>query len=125
MWDIPVAAEVDSAGGGGRYTWSADAEMPDGTGIDGSAGQQPRGSRLIGNVCHEIGYNEKQSSCWGQACDQHRMRNAAAAVLGAVLLAAVNRTTLRHNAITNHQHCRPRAGRSTAQRSAAQLWCRL
>ena len=68
MWDIPVAAEVDSARGG-RYTWSADAEMPDGTGIDGSPGQQPRGSRLVGNICHEIGYNEKQSSCWGQACD--------------------------------------------------------
>jgi hypothetical protein len=28
---------------------------------------QPRGTRLIGNICHELGYNEKQSSCWGQA----------------------------------------------------------
>lgn len=32
-------------------------------GIDGSDGNQPRGTQVIGNLCHEYGYNQKQSSC--------------------------------------------------------------
>ena len=36
-------------------------------GVDGTGGEQPRGTRVVGNVCHEIGHYQKQSSCWFQA----------------------------------------------------------
>ena len=45
------------------YTQSTDPMMPPGTGIDGSAGNQPRGSLIEGNLCHEYGLHQKQSSC--------------------------------------------------------------
>lgn len=35
--------------------------------MDGMAGEQPRGILFQGNLCHEIGHFEKQSSCWFQA----------------------------------------------------------
>jgi hypothetical protein len=37
--------------------------MPPGTGIDGTDGNQPRGTQVTGNMCHEYGFNQKQSSC--------------------------------------------------------------
>ena len=37
--------------------------MPRGTGMDGSDGNQPRGTQVRGNLCHEYGFNQKQSSC--------------------------------------------------------------
>ena len=40
-----------------------DSRMPPGTGIDGSQGNQPRGSVFEGNLCHEYGFHQKQSSC--------------------------------------------------------------
>ena len=36
-------------------------------GIDGTKGNQPRGTLVKSNLCHEIGLYEKQSSCWFQA----------------------------------------------------------
>lgn len=35
--------------------------------MDGTSGEQPRGTLIEGNLCHEIGHFEKQSSCWFQA----------------------------------------------------------
>jgi len=37
------------------------------SGIDGTGGEQPRGTRVIGNLVHELGHFEKQSSPWFQA----------------------------------------------------------
>ena len=31
--------------------------------MDGSDGNQPRGTHVRGNLCHEYGFNQKQSSC--------------------------------------------------------------
>jgi hypothetical protein len=45
------------------YTTSDDPLMPAGTGMDGSDGNQPRGTQVLDNLCHEYGYNQKQSSC--------------------------------------------------------------
>ena len=45
------------------YTTSDDPLMPPGTGMDGSDGNQPRGTQVHGNLCHEYGFNQKQSSC--------------------------------------------------------------
>ena len=45
------------------WTKSDDPLLPPGTGVDGSDGNQPRGTQVIGNLCHEYGYNQKQSSC--------------------------------------------------------------
>lgn len=44
------------------WTESTDPLMPAGTGMDGTAGNQPRGTQIIGNLCHEYGFNQKQSS---------------------------------------------------------------
>lgn len=33
-------------------------------GIDGTSGEQPRGTVVDGLFCHELGQYEKQSSCW-------------------------------------------------------------
>lgn len=41
--------------------------LPDGNGINGADGNQPRGTRIINNIVHEVGLYEKQSSCWFQA----------------------------------------------------------
>eukprot|EP00039_Didymoeca_costata_P023769 m.8181 g.8181 ORF g.8181 m.8181 type:complete len:1067 (-) comp3851_c0_seq2:220-3420(-) len=45
------------------YTKGTDPEQPEGTGIDGSDGNQPRGTRVVSNLCHEYGFFQKQSSC--------------------------------------------------------------
>ena len=37
------------------------------SGIDGTAGEQPRGTQVLGNLVHELGHFEKQSSPWFQA----------------------------------------------------------
>ena len=37
------------------YTKSEDIRSPPGTGIDGSDGNQPRGTQVVGNMCHEYG----------------------------------------------------------------------
>ena len=36
-------------------------------GPDGRGGEQPRGTIVSGNICHEIGLWQKQSSLWFQA----------------------------------------------------------
>jgi len=41
-------------------------QMPPGAGIDGTSGEQPRGTRVIGNFVRDIGFNERQSSAWGE-----------------------------------------------------------
>eukprot|EP00698_Gefionella_okellyi_P023671 TRINITY_DN8153_c0_g1_i1.p1 TRINITY_DN8153_c0_g1~~TRINITY_DN8153_c0_g1_i1.p1 ORF type:complete len:532 (+),score=110.27 TRINITY_DN8153_c0_g1_i1:508-2103(+) len=35
--------------------------------IDGTNGEQPRFTTIVGNLIHELGHFEKQSSCWFQA----------------------------------------------------------
>ena len=35
--------------------------------MDGTSGEQPRGTLIENNFCHELGHFEKQSSCWFQA----------------------------------------------------------
>ena len=45
------------------YTTSKDKRSPAGTGVDGSNGNQPRGTVVQGNICHEYGMHQKQSSC--------------------------------------------------------------
>mmetsp|Transcript_14885 Transcript_14885/g.44162 ORF Transcript_14885/g.44162 Transcript_14885/m.44162 type:complete len:907 (-) Transcript_14885:74-2794(-) len=35
--------------------------------MDGTSGEQPRGTVVANNLCHELGHFEKQSSCWFQA----------------------------------------------------------
>ena len=35
--------------------------------FDATAGNQPRGTRVVGNLVREVGIYEKQSSGWGQA----------------------------------------------------------
>jgi hypothetical protein len=44
------------------WTKSADQKLPPGTGMDGTDGNQPRGTQIVGNLCHEYGINQKQSS---------------------------------------------------------------
>jgi hypothetical protein len=46
------------------FTSSIDTSVPAGVGIDGTAGNFPRGTQMIGCTCHEIGTVEKQSSCY-------------------------------------------------------------
>jgi hypothetical protein len=46
------------------FTSSIDPSVPAGVGIDGTAGNFPRGTQMIGCTCHEIGTVEKQSSCY-------------------------------------------------------------
>lgn len=41
--------------------------LPFGMGMDGTGGDQPRGTHVVGNLCHEIGSFQKQVSCWFQA----------------------------------------------------------
>ena len=45
------------------WTTSTDPLSPPGTGMDGSNGNQPRGTVVKGNLCHEYGMFQKQSSC--------------------------------------------------------------
>jgi len=45
---------------------SPSEQLPPGEGIDGTAGEQPRLTTVVGNFIHEIGHYEKQSSCWFQ-----------------------------------------------------------
>ena len=48
-------------------------ELPPGIGYDGTGGQQPRGTKVFGNLVREIGLNERQSSAWSEAkaCESH------------------------------------------------------
>ena len=41
--------------------------LPKGTGVDGTGGEQPRYTSIVGNVVREIGLNERQSSAWSEA----------------------------------------------------------
>lgn len=45
------------------YTKGNDPAQPPGTGIDGSDGNQPRGTIIRECLCHEYGFFQKQSSC--------------------------------------------------------------
>lgn len=55
---------------GNEFNWIGDSAMA-GWGYtdehDGTAGEQPRGTIIIENVCREIGIYQLQSSCWFQA----------------------------------------------------------
>lgn len=42
------------------------SRLPDGVGIDGDGGAQPRGTRFAGNVVSDIGLTERQSSAFGE-----------------------------------------------------------
>lgn len=42
-------------------------KLPEGVGIDGTGGNQPRGTQIISNVIHEFGLFQKQSSAFFQA----------------------------------------------------------
>ena len=44
--------------------------VPYKVGPDGRAGEQPRGTRVLGNIAHEIGLWQKQSSLWFQVESQ-------------------------------------------------------
>jgi len=53
-----------------EFVWlgqSAMAAWGETDGVDGTGGDQPRGTQVVGNLCHEIGHYQKQSSCWFQA----------------------------------------------------------
>merc|ERR1711934_663562 len=41
--------------------------LPEGVGIDGTTGDQPRYTSVLHNVVREIGLNERQSSAWSEA----------------------------------------------------------
>ena len=58
--------------GAGTMTPSS-AHLPQGTGYDGTTGDQPRGTKIFGNIVREIGLNERQSSAWSEAkaCSSH------------------------------------------------------
>ena len=47
-------------------TDGGDTRLPPGYGLDGSAGNQPRGCRITNNLCHELGIWEKQASFYTQ-----------------------------------------------------------
>jgi len=53
-----------------EFVWNGETAMA-GWGytdnMDGTSGEQPRGTLIENNFCHEIGHFEKQSSCWFQA----------------------------------------------------------
>ena len=51
--------------------------LPDGVGIDGTDGNQPRRTRIVANIVREIGMNERQSSAFGEfkACESTVERN--------------------------------------------------
>ena len=68
--DSAIAAWGYTAQGKGK----GNVTLPAGVGIDGgdaATGPQPRGTRITGNVCHEVGLWQKQSSCYfqAQACE--------------------------------------------------------
>lgn len=41
--------------------------LPEGVGLDGTGGEQPRYTNVYGNIVREIGLNERQSSAWSEA----------------------------------------------------------
>jgi len=61
--DSAIAAwgYTEQGRGGGNVT------LPRGVGIDGTGGEQPRGTHVFGNVIHELGLYQKQSSAFFQA----------------------------------------------------------
>jgi hypothetical protein len=42
--------------------------LPYKVGPDGRGGEQPRGTKVVGNIAREIGLWQKQSSLWFQVC---------------------------------------------------------
>ncbi len=50
-------------GGGGK----GGVQLPAGVGIDGTGGNQPRGTTIVGNIVREVGMWQKQSSMYFQA----------------------------------------------------------
>jgi len=55
---------------GNEFVWIGDtaiASWGNSTGIDATAGNFPRYTQVIGNLIHELGHYEKQSSGWFQA----------------------------------------------------------
>ena len=42
------------------------AALPAGVGIDGTRGEQPRGTTFAGNLVRDLGINERQSSAFGE-----------------------------------------------------------
>ena len=48
-------------------TSPASNQLPEGTGIDGRDGRQPRYTSVLSNIVREIGINERQSSAYSEA----------------------------------------------------------
>jgi hypothetical protein len=61
-----IGSTAVSAWGDTEALGALDAALPPGYGADGTAGNQPRGNRVVGNLCRELGIWEKQSSCYTQ-----------------------------------------------------------
>ena len=67
--------EIRYIGGSAIASWGSTEQgvgggsvpLPAGMGIDGTSGNQPRGTRIVGNIIHEIGIFQKQSSAYFQA----------------------------------------------------------
>ena len=53
--------EFEWIGENAMATWGATEEY------DATGGEQPRGTRIVGNIAHDVGLYEKQSSGWGQS----------------------------------------------------------
>ena len=60
LWGYTKASGAEQDLDGAPVPASA---LPPGTGIDGSDGNQPRGTVVSESLCHEIGFFQKQSSC--------------------------------------------------------------
>jgi hypothetical protein len=64
-----VSNEIRWTGDSAIASWGATDEMSDNGvhGIDGTSGNHPDGTRVEGNLVHELGAFEKQSSMYFQA----------------------------------------------------------
>lgn len=55
---------------GSSFAWIGDSAIASwgySDGVDATAGNQPWGNTITGNICRELGLMEKQSSCYFQA----------------------------------------------------------
>ena len=93
-----------SAMAGWGYTTSSDPEIPGGIGIDGTNGNQPHGTRVVRNICRELGTQEKQSSCkmmlarFGRAC---RLATLESIGIAGWFQAKTQESTISHNLFFN------------------------
>jgi hypothetical protein len=52
---------------GQGYTSDEAHDLPEGIGLDGTGGEQPRYTSMLGCIVREIGLNERQSSAFSEA----------------------------------------------------------